>query len=57
MWWLRESCDLDRLADLITGHLDTAALSRLITDGPPASMPLILPAGSYPAVPGGRAQG
>jgi adenosylcobyric acid synthase len=37
---------LDRLADLIMRHLDTTALSRLITAGPPASMPLIPPAGT-----------
>jgi adenosylcobyric acid synthase len=42
---LREA-RLDRLADLITRHLDTTALSRLITDGPPASLPLIPPARS-----------
>jgi adenosylcobyric acid synthase len=37
---------LDQLADLTTRHLDTTALSHLITNGPPSSMPLIPPAGT-----------
>jgi adenosylcobyric acid synthase len=32
---------LDLLGDLVAGHLDTEALTHLITDGPPA-MPLVL---------------
>jgi adenosylcobyric acid synthase len=47
---------LNRLADLTTRHLDTTALSRLITGGPPASLPLIPPAGSYPPAPGVQAR-
>ena len=41
---LREA-RLDRLGDLVAGHLDTTALSRLITDGPPAGLPVLPPAG------------
>jgi adenosylcobyric acid synthase len=37
---------LDRLADLTTRHLDIAALTHLITHGPPPAMPLIPPAGT-----------
>lgn len=47
---------LDRLADLTTRHLDTTVLSRLITDGPPASMPLVPPReAEHPACRAGRA--
>jgi adenosylcobyric acid synthase len=34
---------LDRLADLVEEHLDTAALRRLIESGPPAGMPVLPP--------------
>jgi adenosylcobyric acid synthase len=37
---------LDVLGDLVAGHLDTAALSRLIEDGPPRGLPVIPPAGA-----------
>jgi adenosylcobyric acid synthase len=33
---------LDVLGDLVDGHLDTAALVRLITDGPPTGLPRLL---------------
>jgi adenosylcobyric acid synthase len=33
---------LDVLGDLVADHLDTAALSRLIADGPPPGMPSLL---------------
>jgi adenosylcobyric acid synthase len=33
---------LDVLGDLVTDHLDTAALSRLIEGGPPPGMPSLL---------------
>jgi adenosylcobyric acid synthase len=33
---------LDVLGDLVAGHLDTAALSELITGGPPAGMPAVV---------------
>jgi adenosylcobyric acid synthase len=33
---------LDVLGDLVAGHLDTAALSRLITGGPPPGLPSVL---------------
>jgi adenosylcobyric acid synthase len=36
---------LDTLADLVAGHLDTAAVSRLIEHGPPPGLPVIPPAG------------
>jgi adenosylcobyric acid synthase len=36
---------LDVLGDLVADHLDTAALSRLIDDGPPPGLPVIGPAG------------
>jgi hypothetical protein len=29
----------------VAGHLDTAALRRLITGGPPAGLPVVPPAG------------
>jgi adenosylcobyric acid synthase len=41
---LREA-RLDRLGDLVADHLDTAALKSLITDGPPAGLPTLPPAG------------
>jgi adenosylcobyric acid synthase len=36
---------LDVLGDLIAGHLDTAAIGRLIREGPPPGLPVIPPAG------------
>ena len=33
---------LDVLGDLVAGHLDTAALTELITGGPPAGMPTLV---------------
>ena len=39
---LREA-QLDRLADLIDAHMDTAALLRLIEDGAPAGLPFLPP--------------
>ncbi len=33
---------LDVLGDLVAGHLDTAALSRLIADGPPPGLPALV---------------
>jgi adenosylcobyric acid synthase len=36
---------LDTVADLVAGHLDTAAVSRLIEDGPPSGLPVVPPAG------------
>jgi adenosylcobyric acid synthase len=36
---------LDVLGDLVAGHLDTAALERLISGGPPPGLPVIPPAG------------
>jgi adenosylcobyric acid synthase len=36
---------LDVLGDLVAEHLDTAALDRLISDGPPPGLPVIPPAG------------
>jgi adenosylcobyric acid synthase len=36
---------LDVLGDLVAGHLDTAALDRLISSGPPPGLPVIPPAG------------
>ena len=41
---LREA-RLDALGDLVANHLDTAALSRLISHGPPAGLPVLPPAG------------
>jgi adenosylcobyric acid synthase len=44
---------LDALADLVADHLDTAALDRLITDGPPAGLPFVPPgAPAAPEAPG-----
>jgi hypothetical protein len=37
----RTERQLDALGDLITGHLDTAALLRLIEGGAPAGLPLV----------------
>ena len=37
---------LDTLGDLVAGHLDTAALERLIDGGPPPGLPVVWPAGS-----------
>ncbi|HYZ53916.1 MAG TPA: cobyric acid synthase [Streptosporangiaceae bacterium] len=42
--WLREA-RLDALGDLVAGHLDTAALWRLIDAGPPRGLPVLPPAG------------
>jgi adenosylcobyric acid synthase len=36
---------LDLLGDLVADHLDTGALGRLISDGPPPGLPVIPPAG------------
>jgi adenosylcobyric acid synthase len=36
---------LDRLADLVTGHADTAAITRLIERGPPPGLPVVPLAG------------
>ncbi len=36
---------LDTLADLVAGHLDDAAVSRLIEQGAPPGLPVIAPAG------------
>ena len=33
---------LDALGDLVAGHLDTAALSRLIEDGPSPGLPVLV---------------
>ena len=44
---LRER-QLDRLADAVEAHLDTAYLSTLITDGPPSGSPAI-PSGVLPS--------
>jgi adenosylcobyric acid synthase len=41
---LREA-RLDRLGDLVAGHLATSVLKSLITDGPPAGLPTLPPAG------------
>jgi adenosylcobyric acid synthase len=39
---------LDAMGDLVTAHLDTAALSRLIEAGPPPGLPVIPPGGAVP---------
>jgi len=39
---------LDALGDLVAGHLDMAAVSRLIAGGPPAGLPVMPPAGIAP---------
>ena len=36
---------LDVLGDLIAGHLDTAAIGRLIREGPPPGLPVVPPGG------------
>ena len=41
---LREA-QLDLLGDLVTAHLDTGALCRLIEEGPPPGLPVVPPAG------------
>jgi adenosylcobyric acid synthase len=41
---LREA-GLDAVGDLVANHLDTAALSRLISGGPPSGLPGLPPAG------------
>ena len=41
---------LDTLADLVAGHLDMAALDRLIEYGAPPDLPVIAPAGAAPVV-------
>jgi adenosylcobyric acid synthase len=38
---------LDVLGDLVAEHLDTAAVDRLICDGPPPGLPVIPPAGRW----------
>ncbi len=43
---LREA-RLDVLGDLVADHLDTAALTRLITAGPPPGLPVLPPAGQF----------
>jgi adenosylcobyric acid synthase len=40
---------LDAMGDLVAAHLDTAAVSRLITGGPPLGLPVIPPAGATQA--------
>jgi adenosylcobyric acid synthase len=42
---------LDLLGDLVAGHLDTQALTRLISEGPPSDLPVVPPAGR-PAIQG-----
>jgi adenosylcobyric acid synthase len=37
---------LDVMGDLVAAHLDTAALSQLISEGPPAGLPVVGPAGA-----------
>jgi adenosylcobyric acid synthase len=37
---------LEVLGDLVAAHLDTAALSQLIREGPRAGLPVIHPAGA-----------
>jgi adenosylcobyric acid synthase len=43
---LREA-RLDTLGDLVADHLDTAALTRLITGGPRPGLPVLPPAGQF----------
>jgi adenosylcobyric acid synthase len=43
---------LDALGDLVAGHLDTAALSRLIENGPPPGLPTLRSALSVDPQPG-----
>jgi adenosylcobyric acid synthase len=49
---LREA-RLDRLGDLVAGHLDTAALQKLISGGPPDGLPILPPAGPPASKPAG----
>jgi adenosylcobyric acid synthase len=42
---LREA-QLDALGDLVEHHLDTTAVERLITGGPPTGLPVVPPGGS-----------
>jgi adenosylcobyric acid synthase len=45
------------MGDLVADHLDTVAVSRLITGGPPPGLPVIPPAGVMPPqAPPGPAQ-
>ena len=37
---------LDVMGDLVAAHLDTAVLTQLIGEGPPAGLPVIGPAGA-----------
>jgi adenosylcobyric acid synthase len=46
---------LDKLGDLVAGHLDTAAVSRLIREGPPPGLPAVPPAGRGSRPAGGNA--
>jgi adenosylcobyric acid synthase len=39
---------LDTLADLVAGHLDTGAVTRLIENGAPPGLPVVPPAGVVP---------
>ena len=41
---------LDTLAGLVAAHLDTAAVDRLITAGPPPGLPVVPPAGASASV-------
>jgi adenosylcobyric acid synthase len=41
---------LNTLAGLVAVHLDTAAVDRLITAGPPPGLPVVPPAGVSPSV-------
>ncbi len=47
---------LDVLGDLVAEHLDTAALARLIGEGPPPGLPVIPPAGRAVLPPPAQAQ-
>jgi adenosylcobyric acid synthase len=49
---LREA-RLDRLGDLVAGHVDTAAVQKLICGGPPAGLPILPPAGPAASEPAG----
>jgi adenosylcobyric acid synthase len=42
----RREARLDLLAGLVGRHLDTAALTRLIEEGPPPGLPIVPPAGA-----------
>ena len=39
------AAQLDRLGDLVAGHLDTEAVARLLAAGPPPGLPVLAPAG------------